>query len=295
MKKRQFLNGMAVLGVCMLIACGNAENAADVSGGSQASQGSQTSQGSAAESGQEAAGNENGASGQYAGYWFASLTPTNEEAAPYPFTRLGAMDGYLPGMLPEELVTEDFSHFFPREHCSGCVNVKPETYEELKALTDIENFGVYYNTVDWEGKPTTKELVRYLIELPEEGEESYTVEQALADGNYEVRVGRSNGDIDGTYVGLAADVTRTKLAETIVEEWGMPSYIWLPWGAEEGNYIFAYLCYAYSDYVAAVETMSDDAGNVQVIEIDVLGFSDIDAFFRELGESGSATAVKWEP
>lgn len=295
MKKRQFLNGMAVLGVCMLTACGAAENTADVSGESQTSPVSQTSQGSASESGQEAAENENGASGQYAGYWFATLTPTNEEAAPYPFTRLGNLDGYLPGMLPEELVTEDFSHFFPREHCSGSVKVRPETYEELKALTDIETLGVYYNAVDWEGKPTTEELVEYLIGLPEEGEENYTIEQAFADGNYEVRVMRSNGDIDGTYVGLESGIKRTELAKTIVGEWGMPSYIWLPWGAREGDYIFAYLCYAYSDYVAAVETMGDDAGNVQVIEIDVIGFSDIDAFFRELGESGSATAVKWEP
>lgn len=293
-KRRIILNGMAVLGACMLISCGNT---ADVSGEGQVSADSRVSRESSAS--QESAASEESTasqgSGQYEGYWFATLTPTNEEAAPYPFTRLGDLDGYLPGMLPEELVTEDFSHFFPREHCSGWVEVKPETYEELKALTDIETLGVYYNTVDWEGKPTTEELVEYLIGLPEEGEENYTIEQAFADGNYEVRVMRSNGDIDGTYVGLESGIKRTELAKTIVGEWGMPSYIWLPWGAREGDYIFAYLCYEYGDYVAAVETMGDDAGNVQVIEIDVIGFPDIDAFFRELGESGSATAVKWEP
>lgn len=293
MKKKQLMLGcMAVLGACMLAACSGTESTGNSGSVSGESKTTQESFGGDRETEEEQ--EVSSPSGKYEGYWFATLTPTNGEAAPYPFTRLGTMDGYLPGMLPEELVTDGFSHFFPREHSSGWVNVKPSSYEELKVLTDIETIGVYYDTLDWEGNQVKKELVEYLIELPEEGAEGYTVEQAFADGNYEVRVGNSNADIDGTYVGLTADVRRTELAETIIEEWGMPSCIWLPWGAREGDYIFAYLCYEYSDYVAAVETMGDDDGSVIVMEIDVIA-SDIDELFRELGESGGATAVKWEP
>lgn len=102
------------------------------------------------------------ARGQYTGYWFATLIPANEEAVLYPFTRIGALDGYLP-----------------------------------------------------------EELVEYMIELPGEGEENYRIEQAFADANYEVRVMQSNGDIDGSYVGLESYVTRTELAETIVGELGI--------------------------------------------------------------------------
>lgn len=289
MKKRQAVwkwMCAAALGACVFTACSNAKSVG--SGGSMSGQAVQ--EGLSGDKSETAK-----ASGKYEGYWFASLTPTGEEAAPYPFSRLGTKDGYLPGMMPEELVKDGFAYFYPRGDSSGVVEVTPATYEELKVLTDIGTIGVYYDAIDWEGKPVKSRLVEYHIKNPKEGAENYTVEQALADGNYEVIVSPlSGGGMDGSYIGLNARVSGVELANTIIEEWGMPSCIWLPWGGEEGSYIFAFLCYEYEDYMIHVEVMGSDNGWARITAITVMAF-DAEEWFQALGKAGNAVAVKWEP
>lgn len=291
MKKIQALltfMSAAALGVCVFTACSNGESAGSGGGSTPGREVQEDLSGGKSE--------EHKLSGKYEDYWFASLTPTGDKAKPYPFSRLGTMDGYLPGMLPEELIKEGFSHFYPRGDSSGVVEVTPATYEELKTLTDIGTIGVYYDTINWEGKPAKDELVEYSIRNPEEGEGNYTVEQAFADGNYMVTVKPSTGGgMDGSFLGLDTHMSDTELANTLIEEWGMPSCIWLPWGGKEGDYIFAYLCYEYDDYIVYVQTMGDDAGNVRLLAIGVVACDDIDEWFRELGKAGSSVAVKWEP
>lgn len=291
MQKRQALLRFmcaAALGVCVFTACSNGES---VGNGGSSTPGQEVQEDLSGGKSEE-----HKLSGKYEDYWFASLISTGEKAKPYPFSRLGTMDGYLPGMLPEELIKEGFSHFYPRGDSSGVVEVTPATYEELKTLTDIGTIGVYYDTINWEGKPAKGELVEYSIRNPEEGEENYTVEQAFADGNYMVTVKPSTGGgMDGSFLGLDTHISGTELANTLIEEWGMPSCIWLPWGGKEGDYISAYLCYEYDDYIVYVRTMGDDAGNVSLLAIGVVAYNDIDEWFRELGKAGSSVAVKWEP
>ncbi len=222
-------------------------------------------------------------------FWFGKLEPTGEEASPYPFTRLGQVDGYLPGMLLKDIQVDTFTKYSgnPGNYQK---QVEATNYEEI-SIQSFEDVSYYCTALNWEGVEKETCLVEFVLKNAEGDRVETSVEQALADGNYLVihNVSSISG-LDGSYLGLDSGLRGTELMDAVIEAWGMPSKVFVPADLESyiGYPCQVYLEYDFGEYNVELRVLCD-GDTAALCTIEVQGVNQKYKWARAL------ECVEWQP
>ncbi len=285
MKKRLLqLICVAAMSTVLLTGCGGAaEGSEDAKSGSASKNNTSVSSedGASVEAAEEGTAENN-----YADFWFGKLEPTGEQANPYPFTRLGQVDGYLPGMTLKDIQVESFTKYYANP---GNYQKKVETtnYEEIcsEIYEEVSN---YCMATNWEGVEKETCVVKFVLDG------GNGMEQDFADGDYYVVHDDING-MNGKYLGLDSGLRGTELMDTIVETWGMPTKVLLAFGGEA--YLSshtAYLIYDCGEYAVEFSVFCSGGDNAKLTSIFVLGEKQKDRTAKSWEASGSSVK-EWQP
>lgn len=213
----------------------------------------------------EAATTENAADN----FWFGKLEPTGEEASPYPFTRLGKMDGYLPEMLLKDIQVDTFTKYSGNP---GIYQKRIETanYEEISTQC-FADVSYYCTALNWEDIEEETCLVEFVLQDAEGNGVETSVEQALTEGNYFVIYDAINvSGLDGGYLGLDSGLRGTELVDAVIEAWGMPSKVFVPSDLDAyiGSPCQVFLEYDFGEYNVELRVLCiGDSASLQTIEV----------------------------
>jgi len=284
--KKKFLQLTCVMALTIVLLTGCGEDSID-GGIAGAGSASQNNTSVSNEDGASAEATEEGtAENNFADFWFGKLEPTGEQANPYPFTRLGKIDGYLPGMTLKDIQVESFTKYYADP---GAYQTKIETinYEEISSGSFAE-VSYYCMAPNWEGVEKEECIVEYVFEG------GNGMEQDFMDGDYFVVYDDING-MNGKYLGLDSGLSGAELMDTIVETWGMPTKVMLAWGGEA--YLdshTAYLIYDCGEFDVEFSVFCNGGDNAKLTSIFVLGEKQKDRTAKSWEAVGSSVK-EWHP
>lgn len=234
----------------------------------------------------------------YADNWIGKLKPTGQTAKEYPFEQLGNIKGYLPGMLPDavrqnvESLGMGFDSF--HVHAGGGYSAK-ESWTESEEVYNSDQIEVTIKNRD-PAKDSSERVVKYALYNPFEKGQKYQVKDALANGTYQVIVeAPSGGYLRGGIFGLKDKdgndaISGAALMDAIVDQWGMPSYVYTN---EVVGVLMPYLCYETKDYIVMLHIIDSSAKAVRLTSVHVFDIRYKAWMEQYIGVGRGAS--KWEP